>query len=95
MIPRLSALFYLETTGLEPVTPCMSSKYSSQLSYASVTIILYHTHFKNAIPFSKFLEIFLRFFQENREESIHNYKYDHISEIIGCFYGTNGPRRRV
>ena len=26
----------VETTGLEPVTPCMSSKYSNQLSYASV-----------------------------------------------------------
>ncbi len=25
----------VETTGLEPVTPCMSSKYSNQLSYAS------------------------------------------------------------
>ena len=28
----------VETTGLEPVTPCMSSKYSNQLSYASVPI---------------------------------------------------------
>ena len=28
--------FLVETTGLEPVTPCMSSMYSSQLSYASV-----------------------------------------------------------
>ena len=26
----------VETTGIEPVTPCMSSKYSNQLSYASV-----------------------------------------------------------
>ena len=26
----------METTGIEPVTPCMSSKYSNQLSYASV-----------------------------------------------------------
>ena len=39
-------LYYLvETTGLEPVTPCMSSKYSNQLSYASVSI--YYTHYKN------------------------------------------------
>ena len=28
--------FLVETTGLEPVTPCMSSKYSNQLSYASI-----------------------------------------------------------
>ena len=29
-------LFLLvETSGLEPLTPCMSSKYSNQLSYAS------------------------------------------------------------
>ncbi len=27
--------FLVETTGIEPVTPCMSSKYSNQLSYAS------------------------------------------------------------
>ena len=26
----------VETSGLEPMTPCMSSKYSNQLSYASV-----------------------------------------------------------
>ena len=26
----------VETSGLEPLTPCMSSKYSNQLSYASV-----------------------------------------------------------
>ena len=29
-------LFLVETSGLEPLTPCMSSKYSNQLSYASV-----------------------------------------------------------
>ena len=28
-------VFMVETTGIEPVTPCMSSKYSNQLSYAS------------------------------------------------------------
>ena len=33
----------VETTGLEPVTPCMSSKYSNQLSYASVNYIQYYT----------------------------------------------------
>ena len=33
----------VETTGLEPVTPCMSSKYSNQLSYASVIHIQYYT----------------------------------------------------
>ena len=27
----------VETTGIEPVTPCMSSKYSNQLSYASIS----------------------------------------------------------
>ena len=33
---QLGAFVHLvETTGLEPVTPCMSSKYSNQLSYAS------------------------------------------------------------
>ena len=32
--------FLVETTGLEPVTPCMSSKYSNQLSYASNLLTL-------------------------------------------------------
>ena len=35
--------FLVETTGLEPVTPCMSSKYSDQLSYASVSGYIYDT----------------------------------------------------
>ena len=39
---QMGAFVHLvETTGLEPVTPCMSSKYSNQLSYASERI--YHT----------------------------------------------------
>ena len=29
----------VETTGIEPVTPCMSSKYSNQLSYASKGVV--------------------------------------------------------
>ena len=32
--------FMVETTGLEPVTPCTSSKCSSQLSYASKALLL-------------------------------------------------------
>ena len=35
-VPHCRAGLLVETTGLEPVTPCMSSKYSDQLSYASV-----------------------------------------------------------
>ena len=33
----------VETTGIEPVTPCMSSKYSNQLSYASTRLTYYIT----------------------------------------------------
>ena len=52
-------VFYLvETTGFEPVTPCMSSKYSNQLSYASKRVILYHIFFEKATPFCKFFYIF-------------------------------------
>ena len=32
----LPLLFLVETAGFEPATPCMSSKYSNHLSYASV-----------------------------------------------------------
>ena len=48
---RRRVLFVMETTGIEPVTPCMSSKYSNQLSYASVTLLLYHIVSDNAIVF--------------------------------------------
>ncbi len=54
----------VETTGIEPVTPCMSSKYSNQLSYASVfftTRLLYHKQKQNASPFLKFFDIFFAF----------------------------------
>ena len=40
--PRGCPFCLVETGGLEPLTPCMSSKYSNQLSYASVPI--YYTH---------------------------------------------------
>ena len=36
--------FMVETTGIEPVTPCMSSKYSNQLSYASTRLEYYTTN---------------------------------------------------
>ena len=48
--------FLVETAELESATPCMSSKYSNQLSYASVfslTCVLYHKSSENAIAFSK------------------------------------------
>lgn len=38
--------YMVETTGIEPVTPCMSSKYSNQLSYASVICGCIVTHKK-------------------------------------------------
>ena len=34
--------FLVETTRLELVTPCMSSKYSDQLSYASKAVFIIH-----------------------------------------------------
>ena len=46
--------FLVETDGFEPSTPCMSSKYSNQLSYASVPGLLYYKRNKNAIDFLKF-----------------------------------------
>ena len=53
----------VETVELESTTPCMSSKYSNQLSYASVfslTWILYHKFSENAIGFSKKVENILK-----------------------------------
>ncbi len=51
---------FMETTGIEPVTPCMSSKYSNQLSYASGVLELYHISAAFAIPFRKFAKNLLR-----------------------------------
>ena len=43
----------VEMVGLEPMTSCMSSKRSNQLSYTSVcgTLIVYHTFSKKARGF--------------------------------------------
>ncbi len=54
--------FVVETTGLGPVTPCMSSKYSNQLSYASTRMLCYYSTaqmilqevFENFSCFSKY-----------------------------------------
>ena len=48
------SLFLVETTGIEPVTPCMSSKYSNQLSYASTAILFYYTGVELSTPVLKF-----------------------------------------
>ena len=50
----------VETTRLELVTPCMSSKYSNQLSYASEVRVLYHISARIAIVFQIFRVIFVR-----------------------------------
>ena len=49
----------METVGIEPTTPCMSSMYSNHLSYASATlyIITQATEFVNS--FSEFFIIIL------------------------------------
>ena len=39
----LKTFLLVETSGLEPLTPCMSSKYSNQLSYASKYLQRYYT----------------------------------------------------
>ena len=52
-------LFLVETIGIEPMTPCMSSMYSNQLSYASVQRrLLYHIRRENARPFFTFFKFF-------------------------------------
>ena len=43
--------FLVETGGLEPLTPCMSSRYSNQLSYASKLLLLYTNEFTLSIHF--------------------------------------------
>ncbi len=54
--------FLVETTGLEPVTPCTSSKCSSQLSYASEVLLLYQfTHINSSLYFKYFKTIQLTY----------------------------------
>ncbi len=50
----------VETAELESATPCMSSKYSNQLSYASVfcfALLLYYNGMKKSIAFFKRVKI--------------------------------------
>ncbi len=47
--------FLVETTGLEPVTPCTSSRCSSQLSYASKMMLLYHAFSHKSSLFYAFI----------------------------------------
>ena len=50
-------LFLVETTGIEPVTSCMSSKHSNQLSYASATTcIIPHLFLKSNSFLKKILK---------------------------------------
>lgn len=52
----------VETIGIEPMTPCMSSMYSNQLSYASARSVLYHIAFDIATLFLKKVKKFLILF---------------------------------
>ena len=59
----------VETDGFEPSTPCMSSMYSNQLSYASKRKTLYHSLLKNAIAFLKRIKKFHSFV--NKAKKMH------------------------
>ena len=50
----LSTQHMVWMNGLEPTTPCMSSKCSNQLSYTHIAFILYTILFQNAIGKSEF-----------------------------------------
>ena len=45
--------FVVKTSGLEPPTPCMSSKYSNQLSYAFIFCLIYYCLFIGNANFIK------------------------------------------
>ena len=67
---RTKCVFVLvETDGFEPSTPCMSSMYSNQLSYASKRKTLYHSLLKNAIAFLKRIKKFHSFV--NKAKKMH------------------------
>ncbi len=51
--PKVCLYYLVETTGIEPVTPCMSSKYSNQLSYASKAYLFYYTGVEMSTPVLK------------------------------------------
>ena len=52
----------VETAELESATPCMSSKYSNQLSYASITLLLYHITKEKSIPLIKIIMFLSKIF---------------------------------
>ena len=71
----------VETVELESTTPCMSSKYSNQLSYASVYGLLYYTGFENAIVFLKNFQIYNFFIEMPRDLLYHKGKYNRRRQL--------------
>ena len=71
------------TVGIEPMTSCMSSMRSNQLSYApmataiAATLILYHIALGKSRGFSKKNEIF----------EIYNFETFYFAKIVAYFYG--------
>ena len=69
-LSKQSVLFMVETVGIEPMTSCMSSMRSNQLSYASATdgIISHAEGFVKG-----FLKSFLRNFSCSKNRRTHRY----------------------
>ena len=78
-----SVLYLVETVGIEPMTSCMSSMRSNQLSYASAThdIIAYAEGFVKGV-----LKSFLRFFAFSEDSVL--YRMGTCYEMIPYSYTT-------
>ena len=76
-------LFVLvETSGLEPLTPCMSSKYSNQLSYASVYEHIYYTFFYSFVK--GFMIINTSSVNDYNEIVLCTMKYEQTQKNLRC-----------
>ena len=56
LLPQM--LFWMRMSGLEPMTPCMSSRYSNQLSYTLTTDIIIAQNLRFVNPFLQFFSDF-------------------------------------
>ena len=53
-------VFWMRMSGLEPMTPCMSSRYSNQLSYTLTTKSIISQVFGFVNPYLRIFYIFLK-----------------------------------
>ena len=99
--PMICRFFLVGTGGLEPLTPCMSSRYSNQLSYAPIfnttrntsrTVLNYITTSENKLQ--AFFEKFFHFFGFSWNPSNRLHFAADFATVVLKITGGKMPERR-